>query len=121
MAQSLPIYRRDVLSKMRSNTRLTGKELFSLIMKDTDIPSERREGHLFETLCILLTLVKCLVPYTTLWCGQLQSLKQIINADSLLNIKVEGGGSNIVDMTLKQDNTLIVFTCKYKKNMVKLM
>jgi hypothetical protein len=54
------------------------------------------------------------VNYTELYDGQLQNLKKIKNINSLLKVKVEGGGNNVVDMAMKQGTTLVVFSIKYK-------
>jgi hypothetical protein len=108
----LLITRKDVLATMLENTTLTGKELFDMIMEKND---ERRQGWIFETLCQIVIILKCInIHYTELYDGQLQNLKQIKNINSLLKVKVDGGGNNIVDMAIKQGTTLVLFTIKYK-------
>jgi hypothetical protein len=102
---------------MLANKNLTGKELFNLIMKENkELYDERRQGWIFETLCQILIILKCIenINYTEIYDGQLQNLKQIKNINSLLNVKVDGGGNNIVDMAIKQGTTLVLFTIKYK-------
>ena len=109
------VYRYDILTNIIANTHLSGKELFNLIMNEKkDNPDESRQGWIFESLCIILTILKFIVPYTEIYDGQLQNLKQIKNIKNLLKIKVSGGGNNITDMTIKQDNTFIPFSIKYK-------
>jgi hypothetical protein len=111
------VFRRDILVNMLANTNLSGKELFDLIMKENkEAHDERRQGWIFETLCQILIILKCLenISYTEIYDGQLQNLKQIKNINSLLKLKVDGGGNNIVDMAIKQGNTLVLFTIKYK-------
>jgi len=111
------VFRRDILANMLANTKLTGKELFDMIMKENkELCDERRQGWLFETLCQILIILKCIenINYTEIYDGQLQNLKQMKNINSLLKVKVDGGGNNIVDMAIKQGNTLVLFTIKYK-------
>jgi hypothetical protein len=112
------IYRKDVLENMLANTNLTGIELFNFIMRENkEFCDERRQGWIFETLCQILIILKCIenINYTEIYDGQLQNLKEIKNITNLLKVKVDGGGNNIVDMVIKQESTLILFTIKYKK------
>ena len=111
------VFRKDILANMLANTKLTGKELFDVIMKENkELYDERRQGWIFETLCQILIILKCVenINYTEIYDGQLQNLKQIKNINSLLKVKVDGGGNNIVDMAIKQGTTLVLFTIKYK-------
>ena len=111
------VFRKDILVNMLANTKLTGKELFDIIIKENkELYDERRQGWIFETLWQILIILKCIenINYTEIYDGQLQNLKQIKNINSLLKVKVDGGGNNIVDMTIKHGNTLILFTIKYK-------
>jgi hypothetical protein len=111
------VFRKDILANMLANTKLTGKELFDVIMKENkELYDERRQGWIFETLCQILIILKCIenINYTEIYDGQLQNLKQIKNITSLLKVKVDGGGNNIVDMAIKQGTTLVLFTIKYK-------
>lgn len=111
------VLRKDVLENMLSNTNLSGKDLFDLIMKENkEASDERRQGWIFETICQLLIVLKCMenIHYTAIYDGQLQNLKQIKNINALLKVKVDGGGNNIVDMAIKQESTYILFTIKYK-------
>jgi hypothetical protein len=41
-------------------------------------------------------------------------MKEVKNINKILDIKVEGGGDNIVDMSIKDKETLIVFSIKFK-------
>lgn len=111
------VFRKDILANMLANTKLTGKELFDVIMKENkELYDERRQGWIFETLCQILIILKCIenINYTEIYHGQLQNLKQIKNITSLLKVKVDGGGNNIVDMAIKQGTSLVLFTIKYK-------
>jgi site-specific DNA-methyltransferase (adenine-specific) len=111
------IYRKDVLENMLSNINLKGKELFDVIMKENkELNDERRQGWIFETLCQILIILKCIenIDYTEIYEGHPQNLKQVKNVNSLLKVKIEGGGNNIVDMSIKHNNTIILFTIKYK-------
>jgi len=111
------VFRKDILANMLANTKLTGKELFDMIMKENkELYDERRQGWIFETLCQILIILKCIenINYTEIYDGQLQNLKQIKNITSLLKVKVDGGGNNIVDMAIKQGTTRFLYTIKYK-------
>jgi len=111
------VYRKDILANMLANKNLTGKQLFHLIIKEKkELCDERRQGWIFETLCLILVILKCVenLHYTEILDGQLQSLKQMKNINSLLKIKVDGGGNNIVDLSIKQTATLVSFSIKYK-------
>jgi len=111
------VARKDVLANMLVNTHLTGSQLFHFILyENKDTRDERRQGWLFETLCQILIILKCIanINYTEIYDGQLQNLKLITNINSLFKLKVEGGGNNIVDMAIKHHNTLLLFTIKYK-------
>ena len=111
----------DILANMLmlANLLHTGRELFDIIMNDNrdgDETRAGRQGWIFETLCQILIVLKCTnIGYTEICHGQLQNLKQVKKIRSLLNVKVEGGGSNIVDMTLKQGTTLVALTIKYRE------
>ncbi len=49
------VFRKDILANMLANTKLTGKELFDVIMKENkELYDERRQGWIFETLCQIL-------------------------------------------------------------------
>ena len=110
-------YRKDILSNMLANLKLTGKELYDLIMMENkEVIDERRQGWLFESLCQILILLKCVqnLNYSEILEGQLQNLIPVKNVSSLLNIQVDGGGNNIVDLTIKQGSTTIPFSIKYR-------
>lgn len=111
------VYRKDILANMLANNSLTGKKLFDAIMKeDKELYDARRQGWIFESLCQILIILKCIenINYTGIYHGPLQTSKQIENINSLLKVKVDGGGNNIVDMTIKQGTSLVLFTIKYK-------
>ena len=111
------VNRKDILRNMLANRTVGSKNLFNLIMKENqETIDERRQGWIFETLCQILIVLKCIgnINYTQIYDGQLQNLKQMKNINSLLNLKVEGGGNNIVDMAIKQGTTFVFITIKYK-------
>ena len=109
--------RKDILENMLRQLHLGGKQLFELIMMENkeDI-NERRQGLIFESLCEILICLNCIkgLSYTDIYDGQIQNLKKIKNIMNLLKVKVEGGGNNIIDIPIKQVNTLIAFSIKYK-------
>ena len=111
------VFRKDILTNMLKNRTLSGIDLFNLIMKENkEICNESRQGFIFETLCQILIILKCIenINYTEIYKDTLQNLKQIKNINDLLKVKVNGGGNNIIDMSIKQNNTFILFTIKYK-------
>jgi hypothetical protein len=110
------IYRKDVLINMLSNVNKSGEEIFDLLLNENKKVDETRQGWIFETICQILITLKCIygVNYTELYEGQLQNLKHITDINSILQVKIAGGGNNISDMTIKEDTTLIAFTIKYK-------
>ena len=110
-------YRKDILSNMLANLKLTGKEMYNLIMMENkEVIDERRQGWIFESLCQILIVLKCVqnLNYSEILEGQLQNLIQVKNVNSLLDILIEGGGDNIVDLTIKQGSTTIPFSIKYR-------
>ena len=111
------IYRKDVLINMLLNINKSGNEIFHLLLNENkNKVDETRQGWIFETICQILITLKCIygINYTELYEGPLQNLKQTTDINSILEIKIAGGGNNISDMTIKKDTTLIAFTIKYK-------
>jgi site-specific DNA-methyltransferase (adenine-specific) len=110
-------YRKDILSNMLANLKLSGKEMFDLIMmENTEVVDERRQGWIYESLCQILIVLKCVqgLNYSEILEGQLQNLTQVKNINVLLKLAIDGGGNNIVDLTIKQGSTTIPFSIKYK-------
>ena len=111
-------FRKDILINLLRKIKLGGEALFNMIMKENkEIYDERREGWIYETLWIILIILKCIqnINYTEIYDGQLQNLKQIKNINSFLKTKVEGAGNNIIDMIIKHVNTFVLFSIKYNK------
>lgn len=111
--------RKDILEIMLQNVHLKGKNLFNLLINETEnIPDtmKRKNGWVYETVCQIVILLKCIenLHYTEIYDGQLQCLKPIKNIINLLKTKVEGGGNNIADMVIKQGDMLTILTIKYK-------
>lgn len=53
------VFRKDILVNMLANTKLPGKELFDVIMKENgELQDERRQGWIFETLFQILIILK---------------------------------------------------------------
>ena len=116
------VFRKDILANMLTNTKLTGKELFEVIMKENkELYDERRQGWIFETLCQILIILKCIenINYTEIYDGQLDNLKQIKNINSLLKVKIEGQGGKKVDIVIKHNEIHIPFSIKYKNKFCK--
>jgi hypothetical protein len=109
--------RKNILSNMLKFTELTGKQLFNIIMNENSkICDLQRQGWIFENICQILILLRCIpnIHYTGVYRGQLQNMKILTNIKSFLKGKINEGGNNIVDMIIKENNTLIVFSIKYK-------
>jgi hypothetical protein len=111
------VFRKDLLTNMLLNKELSGKKIFNMLINENkEIIDERRRGWIFESLCQILIMLKCIenINYTEIYSGQLQNLKQIKNITNLLKVKIDGGGNNIIDMAIKKESTFILFTIKYK-------
>lgn len=111
------IYRKDILTNMLSNTNLTGQYLFNLLLKEHDKTiQERRYGWIFESICQILIVLKCIenINYTEIYDGTIENLKLLKSFNDLLKIKVDGGGNNIIDMAIKQETTFLLFSIKYR-------
>jgi len=110
--------RSNVLENMLDNKHLLSKELFQGIMFDNnmDLHDETRQGWIFETICQILIITKCIVGlnFIEILDGQLQSLETIKNVKTLLNLKVAGGGNNVADIVIKNTTTVTAFSIKYK-------
>lgn len=110
-------FRSNVLENMFSNKHLSSKELFQGIMFDNmDLHDDTRQGWIFETICQILIITKCIVGlnFIEILDGQLQSLETIKNVKTLLNLKVAGGGNNVADIVIKNTTTITAFSIKYK-------
>ena len=111
------VIRKDILFNILNNSTLSGIELFNLIINENNLippPIDSRKGFLFETLCIILEISRCLnIDYTEFLDGRLQSLHTIKNINDILKHKINCG-DNTTDMTIKQNNTIISISIKYK-------
>lgn len=107
--------RKSILDTMLTSQHLTGKELYDSIMFDGDT-DERKQGWIFETLCQILIILKCVVGlnYTEICYDTMENLKKLKTVNNLLKTKIEGGGNNISDITIKHHDTVIPFSIKYK-------
>jgi hypothetical protein len=112
------VTRKDVLANMLKNTSLTGEEILNLIITDNNDMNTNpgRQGWLYESLWQILISVKCVngINYTQILDGQLDNLRELKNINNLLKIKIAGGGNNITDFTIKNGETIIPFSIKYK-------
>ena len=109
--------RKDVLANMLLNIMLGGSIMFTLLMSDNHSgPSDSRQGDLFETICEILVILKCIrgIDYTHILCGNCASLKQVTNIKTILTNKIHQGG-NVSDITIEDEGTIIGFSSKYKK------
>ena len=114
------IFRKDILSNMLANTNLTGIQLFQLLMSENNSsPSHQRQGDLFESICEILLVMKCIdgLTYTSIMGGDLSSLKQVKNIKKFLKNKIHQG-NNVSDITIKNGKTTICFSIKYNKKKV---
>ena len=117
-------FRRNVLENILENrwsNHLSGKDLFKVIMLDNNMDIQDnyvRQGWIYETLCQILVISKCIIGlnYIEILDGQLQSLEPIKSVKTQLNIKIAGGGNNVADIVIKKDNntTIVGLSVKYK-------
>ena len=110
-------HRRDILTNMLTFSKLTGQQLFTKLITDNKTHDDkRRQGWVFETICQIVVIMKLVagLEYSQYCIGQLDSIRPIDNVKKILDIKVEGGGNNIVDFILKQGNDILPFSVKYK-------
>jgi site-specific DNA-methyltransferase (adenine-specific) len=117
------VYRKDILENMLLHKHLTGKELYDLIMTEnhsSNTPSDSRLGDTFETLCEILTLLKCIhgLDYTKFLHGNMSCLKPLTNVKMLLSHKIHQGG-NVSDISIQQEETIVGISVKYKKKVSK--
>ena len=113
--------RKDILIFILLNIKLQCNDLYDLIMSDnisSNITDDIRKGWLFESICQILIVLKCIdgLNYTEIYKGKIENCTKINNISSLLNIKIAGGGGNIADIIIKQENNIIPFSIKYRKN-----
>jgi hypothetical protein len=57
------VFRKNILENILilANKNKTGKEIFDIIMKDNkEVHDDRREGWIFESLCQILIILKCI-------------------------------------------------------------
>lgn len=81
--------RKDILSNMLLNTHLIATQLYDLIMTDNNSsPSDPRKGDIFESLCEILLITKCIsgLNYTSMMEGRLPSpLIKVSNIKRFIN------------------------------------
>lgn len=108
-----------ILENMINNLskNIKPEEMYNIIMNDNDVNTDSRKGWIYESLCEILILTKCIpgIDYTEFMEGQLQNLHSVNNINTILNIKIGGGGNNISDISLKLNKTNIIFSIKYKE------
>ena len=108
------IFRKDVLQNILTNKNLPAPELFARIMGES---SASVKGFLFETISTILSLTKCIpgLNYTQAYTGQLQALRPVQSILELLEDKIHHG-DNPADIILKDEETLIPVSIKYRDN-----
>ena len=114
------VFRKDILTNMLLNKTLLGKDLFELIMSDNNTsPNASRKGGLFEAIAEIMILIKCVngINYTEIMEGDLSASHKISNCKMMLNKKILQGG-NVSDITIKEGECLIAFSCKYNKDKI---
>ena len=97
-----------------------GKDLFELIMSDNNTsPDASRKGGLFEAIAEIMILIKCVngINYTEILEGDLSASHKISNCKMMLNKKILQG-NNVSDITIKEGECLIAFSCKYNKDKI---
>ena len=77
---TVPNQRLDVLATLLLHIDYSGKKLFPLILTDNGISSAdyTRQGWIFETLCQIMVLCKCVrgLDYMEIYDGHLQNLNR---------------------------------------------
>jgi hypothetical protein len=112
--------RKDVLANMLLNIALGGSIMFTLLMTDNNSdPSDSRQGFLFETICEILVILKCIpgIDYSNILSGKVDvfaSLNKVTNIKTILTNKIHQG-NNVSDITIEDEDTIIGFSCKYNK------
>ena len=100
------VFRKDILANMLANTKLTGKELFDVIMKENkELYDERRQGWIFETLCQILIPMYSIYPYRSL----LLLHKYTTN---ILYVQVFSKLFFLVIFVLYEVHVFLIFACK---------
>jgi hypothetical protein len=113
------VNRCDVLTNITKNTHKSGRELFELLMTENGKrkmdDKSSRQGKVFETICQIVIAFKCVIGfhYTEIYDGLLSVLKRVVSVKSLLDIKINAGGHNCSDMTLKNGTVLTPISIKY--------
>jgi site-specific DNA-methyltransferase (adenine-specific) len=105
--------RQDILANMLANKILTGKELFDIIMSNNNTAcSKQRKGDLYESLCEILLITKCIDKLT-----YLSSLQKVNNIKDFLSKPIHQGG-NVSDLSIINNTTTICFSVKYNHGKV---
>ena len=103
-------FRKDILINLLRNIKLGGEVLFNIIMSDDNSsPSIQRQGDLYETLCEILIVTKCInkLNYTNIMVGQVLSLKPVTDIKILLNDR------RGITICVKTSNNNSMFICCY--------
>lgn len=120
------VTRRDVLKNMynlatssEQNMVLNkGTAIYERIMSDNgNNPNASRQGFLFETICQMLIVLKCLVSldYTKIMDGQPTALRTMDTIQQILSCNLSQG-NNKSDITINQNEIMIPFSIKYHEN-----
>lgn len=108
--------KKDLLRRMLDNKHLPGEMFLDFLLDEGKNTSASRKGFLYETIFQILILLKCVsgIPYNELFDGQPSSLRKVENIMNFMKTNIKTG-NNPIDISLKQDDTFIVFSCKYNK------
>jgi hypothetical protein len=107
--------KKDLLNKMLDNRHLSGETFLETLLQEGKNTSARRKGYLYESIFQILILLKCIgnIHYTEMYDGPPSELQKTKDLTEFLEKNVETG-DNVLDLTLKFNNTYIFFSCKYK-------
>ena len=107
--------KKDLLKKMLDNKHLVGEKFLELLLDEGKNTTASRKGYLYESIFQILILLKCIgnIHYTEMYDGPPSELQKTKNLTEFLKHNVETG-NNVLDLTLKFNNTYIFFSCKYK-------
>lgn len=107
--------KKDLLKKMLDNKHLQGRELLLVLLNEKKNTTASRKGYIYETVFQILILLKCIdtIHYTEMFEGSPTELKRVEGITEFLKTNIQTG-NNVLDLTLKLNNTYIFFSCKYK-------
>jgi len=108
------ILRSDILKNIFININLNETEIYSKILNATNSDSEK--GFLFETLCELLIISKCIdgINYDEIKAGEYPSLNSLKDIKEVFKKKIRSKEGGVSDILIEKDGYMVSFSIKYK-------